>query len=71
MDEMKFDSDFSTKLMSKYLKRQIKKKTGFDVDVKIGSVYLSVDDGDTAHISINVKADINKSDLEKIVDDYT
>lgn len=69
MDKMEFKSDFSTKLISKYLSRQIKKKTGYDVKVKIDSVYLSVDDGDMAHLSINVNADLDKSDLEKIFDE--
>lgn len=69
MDEMKIKSDWMRKLVSKYIMRQIKKKTGYDVMVDIGQIYVSVDDGDTAHVHLEVNADMNKADLEKIADE--
>lgn len=69
MDEMKIKSDFMRKLVSKYIMRKIKKSFGYDIKVDIGGIYVSVDDGDTAHLHLEVNADMNKSDLEKIVDD--
>lgn len=69
MDEMKIKSDWLRKLVSKYIMKQIKKKTGYDVKVDIGQIYVSVDDGDMAHVHLEVNADMNKADLEKIADD--
>lgn len=69
MDEMKIKSDWLRKLVSKYIMKQIKKKTGYDVSVDIGQIYVSVDDGDMAHVHLEVNADMNKADLEKIADD--
>lgn len=69
MDEMKIKSDWLRKLVSKYFMKQIKKKTGYDVMVDVGQIYVSVDDGDMAHVHIEVNADMNKADLEKIADD--
>ncbi|MBO7450707.1 MAG: CTP synthase [Clostridiales bacterium] len=69
MDEMKIKSDWLRKLVSKYIMKQIKKKTGYDVKVDIGQIYVSVDDGDQAHVHLEVNADMNKADLEKIADD--
>ena len=69
MDEMKIKSDWLRKLVSRYIMKQIKKKTGYDVTVDIGQIYVSVDDGDMAHVHLEVNADMNKSDLEKIADD--
>lgn len=69
MDEMKIKSDWLRKLVSKYIMKQIKKKTGYDVAVDIGQIYVSVDDGDMAHVHLEVNADMNKADLEKIADD--
>ena len=69
MDEMKIKSDWLRKLVSKCIMKQIKKKTGYDVKVDIGQIYVSVDDGDMAHVHLEVNADMNKADLEKIADD--
>lgn len=69
MDEMKIKSDWLRKLVSKYIMKQIKKKTGYDVMVDVGQIYVSVDDGDMAHVHLEVNADMNKADLEKIADD--
>lgn len=69
MDEMKIKSDWLRKLVSRYIMGLIKKKTGYDVKVDIGQIYVSVDDGDMAHVHLEVNADMNKADLEKIADD--
>lgn len=69
MDEMKIQSKWLTKLVSKYLMRYIKKAFGYDVNIEIGSVYVSVDDDDMAHLHLEVNADVNKDDFEKILDE--
>lgn len=69
MDEVKFKSDFATKLLSRFLVKRIKKSTGYDIDIKISDVYISIDDGDKAHLQISANAEINKDDLKKIVEE--
>lgn len=69
MDEMKIQSKWLTKLVSKYAMKAIKKSLGYDVTVDIGSIYVSVDDDDMAHLHLEVNADVNKDDLEKFIDE--
>lgn len=69
MDEMKIQSKWLTKLVSKYVMKAIKKSLGYDVTVDIGSIYVSVDDDDMAHLHLEVNADVNKDDLEKFIDE--
>jgi hypothetical protein len=69
MDEMKIRSKWLTKLVSKYVMKAIKKSLGYDVAVDIGSIYVSVDDDDMAHLHLEVNADVNKDDLEKFIDE--
>lgn len=69
MDEMKIRSKWLTRLVSKYIMRYIKKQLGYDVNVDIGSAYVSVDDDDMARLHLEVNADVNKDDLEKFIDE--
>lgn len=68
MDEMKIVSSFTRKLVAKFIKKQIKKKFGYDLEINLNDLYISVDDN-VAHIHVDANADIDKNDLDKIMDE--
>lgn len=68
MDEMNIVSKFTTNMISKIITKFLKQKLGYDVIVKMNEIKLNIDDGQ-AHIHLNVDANIDKSELTRIVKD--
>lgn len=66
MDEMKIVSKFTTGMISKLLKMMLRKKLGYDIDIKLNEVTAKVDDGKT-HIHLDVDAELGKEELTKIL----
>lgn len=66
MDEVKVSSKFTKNLISKLVKRVIKKKIGCEVDVCLNGLIVTVTEG-TAHIHLSVDAEVNKDELTKIL----
>lgn len=66
MDEMKIGSKFMKTLVAKLVKKTVKKKTGYDVDIQLNEFTATVTDG-TAHIHLSVDAELNKDELTKIL----
>ena len=53
MDEMKINSKFLKNLIAKFVKREVKKKAGYEVDIQLNEFTATVTDG-TAHVHLNV-----------------
>lgn len=70
MDEMKIVSKFMRGLVAKIIKNSLK-KSGYDVEIGLNNLYVSVDDNNVAHLKIDATADIPKNVLMKIVDDIS
>ena len=66
MDNMTITSKLMTKLVGKLLHRTIKKKLGYDVQIKLNELNATVIDG-TAHVHLNIDAELPKEELNKIV----
>lgn len=66
MDEMKISSKFMRNLVAKLVKKTIKKKVGYDVDIQLNELTVTVTDG-TAHVHLSVDAELNKDELTKIL----
>ena len=66
MDEMKIVSKFTTSMISKLLRMMLRKKLGYDVDIKLNEVTAKVDNGKT-HIHLDVDAELEKVELTKIL----
>ena len=66
MDEMKISSKFMRNLVAKLVKRAVKKKVGYEVDIQLNELTATVTDG-TAHIHLNIDAELNKDELTKIL----
>ena len=69
MDEMKIVSKFTTSMISKLLRMMLRKKLGYDVDIKLNEVTAKVDNGKT-HIHLDVDAELEKDELTKILKKY-
>lgn len=64
MDEMKIVSKFTRGIASKILKTVIHKKTGYEVDIQLNEITITISDGKT---HLHVDAEINKDELMKIL----
>lgn len=66
MDEMKIGSKLMKNLIAKLVKRAVKKKVGYEVDIQLNEMTAAVTDG-TAHIHLSVDAEMGKDELTKIL----
>lgn len=66
MDEMKISSKFMRNLIAKLVKKTVKKKVGYDVDIQLNEFTATITDG-TAHVHLSVDAELNKDELTKIL----
>lgn len=66
MDEMKIGSKFTTSIISKLVAMVIRKKLGYNVELKLNEVNATVIDGKT-HVHLDVDAELEKDELMKIL----
>ena len=66
MDTMKISSKFMRGLISKLVKNIIRKKFGYEVDIQLDELMVTIDEG-KANLRINAGADISKDELIKII----
>lgn len=63
---MKIGSKFTTGIISKLVSMVIRKKFGYDVQLKLNEVNATVTDGKT-HVHLDVDAELSKEELTKIL----
>ena len=64
MDEMRINSKFTRAIVSTLLKKVIKKKFGYDANIILNELAITIDDGNAhAHVSV----DLGKEDFVKIL----
>lgn len=66
MDEMKISTRLMKGLIAKIVKTMIKKKVGYEVDIRLNDLVIT-NDNDKAHVHLNVDAEMNKDELAKIL----
>ena len=66
MDEMKIQTKFLRRLIAKVIKRELKKKLGYDVQIDINTLTATVID-QKAHIHLDIDGEISTGDLEKLI----
>lgn len=66
MDEMTIVSKFTTSIISKLLKASIKKKIGYDIDIKLNEIRAVVANGKTS-VHLDVDACMNADEMNKLV----
>lgn len=68
MDEMKVTSVFARRMVAKMIRKGLKKGMGYDIDIDLNNLYISIDESNVAHVHVDANAKIPKKDLEKITD---
>ena len=63
---MKIGSKFTTGIISKLVSMVIRKKFGYDVQLRLNEVTATVNDGKT-HVHLDVDAELTKEELNKIL----
>lgn len=63
---MKIGSKFTTGIISKLVSMVIRKKFGYDVELKLNEVNATVTDG-KMHVHLDVDAELSKEELMKIL----
>lgn len=66
MDEMTIVSKFTTSIISKLLKASIKKKIGYDIEIKLNEIRAVVANG-KASVHLDVDACMNADEMNKFV----
>lgn len=68
MDEMKINlgSKFMRKIVSKFLAKQIQKKTGYKIDINLDELKINFENGDTT-IKTNVELKMNSVEFTKLM----
>ena len=66
MDEMKINSKFLRNLIARFVKRAVKKKTGYEMDIQLNEFTATITDG-TAHVHLNVDVELGKDELAKLL----
>jgi 2-hydroxy-3-keto-5-methylthiopentenyl-1-phosphate phosphatase len=69
MDEMKIVSKFTRNMISKILKVMLKKKSGYNVDIQINDVNVTINEGKT-HVHLDVDAELDKDELMKLIKNF-
>lgn len=63
---MKIVSEFMTNMISKVVKKVIRKKSGYDIDLNLNNVRLTYTNG-KAHIHLDVDAELTTEELIKVL----
>ena len=66
MDEMRINSKFTRAVISKLLRNTIKKKIGYDIDVDLEQLIITIDEG-KAHAHVSADVDLSKEEFVKIL----
>ena len=64
MDELKISSKIMTKIISKGIAMVIKKKLGYNVEIQVHEIRVTVNDG-KAHVYLNAEGDVDINEFKK------
>lgn len=66
MDIMKIGSNLMKGVIAKLLKKVLKNKLGYEIDIILDEFEATITDG-KAHIHLNIDADMSKEELMKLI----
>lgn len=66
MDEMRIVSKFMRGIISKAIKMVIRKKIGYNIDIRLNEAITTISDGKT-HLHLDVDAELDKDELVSIL----
>lgn len=66
MDELKIVSGFTNGILSKLIGMLIRKKFGYDIDLKLNNVRVTIVD-EKARVHLDLDAELKKEELTKLL----
>lgn len=66
MDEMRLESKFTTMIASKFAKKAVRDKLGYDVDIRLNRLRTTILE-DKVHVELNVDLELTKEELDKLL----
>lgn len=63
---MRIVSEFTRGLLSKVIRRIVRRKTGYDVDIQLNRIDTTIVNGKT-HIHLDLDAELEKEELLKLL----
>ena len=66
MDNMNIKSGFMTGVISMMIRKMVKSKLGYDVEIKLNEIDATVIDGKT-HVHLDIDAEVNKDEFMKLI----
>ena len=66
MDEMRLESKFTTMIASKFGKKMVRDKLGYDVDIRLNRLRTTVME-DKMHVELNVDLELTKEELDRLL----
>ncbi len=66
MDEMRLESKFTTMIASKFVKKMVRDKLSYDVDVRLNRLRTTVME-DKMHVELNVDLELTKEELDRLL----
>lgn len=66
MDEMRLESKFTTMIASKFVKKMVRDKLGYDVDIRLNRLRTTVME-DKMHVELNVDLELTKEELDRLL----
>lgn len=67
MDGMKIESEFMTGLISGLVTKILKKKAGYDIDIRLNGIRVSIDESGKVHAHISADAELSKEEFVKLL----
>ncbi len=68
MDELKIGSGFMKSLVSRIVTKKLRKKYGSGINMQVNKLHIYTDEKNISHVSLDIKGDIPKETLEKLLD---
>lgn len=69
MDELNIVTGFTRTIISKMLRKFLRKKTGADIDARFNVIKVNIVN-DKAYVHIDLEAEMSKNELTKLLKDY-
>lgn len=69
MDEMKLVSGFTRGIVSRLLRKVLKKKLGYDISVDLNRMEASIGE-DKVRVRLDICTELSKTELEKLLKDF-
>lgn len=65
---MEIKSKFILRMISTFIEKIFKKKTGGDINIAIDKIYITDTDNEYLDFQLNVKGYISQSNIKKLID---